>query len=126
MDNQIKSLNDLPPYLFYNAKDNGKEEYEKAYIPVIFKSITTIDPSSKAVDPYFEGMYAMSYKNGLIDPFKFLFKVSGSSYKEVAEKLAKSFSLEPVKSRFAPDKFWKNKPGAEKQIGFNMDEHFRG
>lgn len=109
MDSQIKSLNDIPPYLFYNKKDSNNENDETTYIPIIIKG----------EEPNFVGMYAMSYKNGIINPDKYLFKVEGDSYLEVAQKLADAFSKLPVSNRIKGI-FWKNKKGAPKQVGFDM------
>lgn len=109
MGNQVKSFNDVPPYLFYNKKDSNNENDEAAYVPIIFKSD----------EPNFVGMYAMSYKNGIINPDKFLFKVEGDTYEEVAHKLASAFGKLPVSNRIE-GVFWKNKKGAPKQVGFDM------
>ena len=93
MDSQIKSLNDIPPYLFYNKKDSNNENDETTYIPIIIKG----------EEPNFVG----------------IFKIEGDSYLEVAQKLADAFSKLPVSNRIEGIS-WKNKKGAPKQVGFDM------
>lgn len=106
---KIKSLNEIPSYLFYNKKDSNNENDEAVYVPIIIKG----------EEPNFLGMYAMSYKNGIINPDKFLFKVEGDTYEDVAQKLAGAFNKLPVSNRIE-GVFWKNKKGAPKQVGFDM------
>ncbi len=107
MDNQIKSLNDIPSYLLYG---------NKMFVPIVIKNMDGEDPN-------FNGMYAMLQKNGLIDPSKFLFKVSGETYEEVATKLVDAFDKLPVRNRIENEHVWMNKKGAPKQIGFDMCEN---
>ena len=104
MDNQIKSLNDIPSYLLYG---------NKMYVPIIIKT----DGDG---EPLFKGMYAMAYKNGIIDPNKYLFKVGGDTYEEVATKLIDAFGKLPVRNRIENGHVWMNKKGAPKQLGFDM------
>ena len=107
MDNQIRSLNDIPSYLLYG---------NRIFVPIIKKNIDGEDPN-------FNGMYAMSQKDGLIDPSKFLFEVSGETYEEVATKLIDAFDKQPVKNRIENGHIWMNKKGAPRQIGFDMCEN---
>ena len=107
MDNQIKSLNDIPSYLLYG---------NKMFVPIVIKNMDGEDPN-------FNGMYAMLQKNGLIDPSKFLFKVSGETYEEVATKLVDAFDKLPVRNRIENGHVWMNKKGAPRQIGFDMCEN---
>ncbi len=116
MDNRIESLNDIPSYLLYNKKNGISEKNDRIYVPIIIKN-------ADGEDPAFNGMYAMSQKNDLIDPSKFLFKVSGETYEEVATKLTEAFDKLPVRNRIEKGKIWLNMKGAPKQTGFDMCEH---
>ena len=113
MDNRIESLNDIPSYLLYNKKNGISEKNDRIYVPIIIKN-------QDGEDPNFSGMYAMSYKNGVIDPNKYLFKVSGENYEKVASKLVEAFGKLPVRNRIEKGKIWLNMKGAPKQTGFDM------
>lgn len=113
--NKIESLNDIPSYLFYNKNNGISEKNDRMYVPIIIKN-------QDGEDPNFTGMYAMSQKDGLIDPSKFLFKVSGETYEEVASKLVDAFDKLPVRNRIE-NGVWKNKKGAPQQVGFDMCEN---
>lgn len=106
-------LNDIPHYLLYNKKDGNDEKLDRFYVPIIIKT-------NGDGEPLFKGMYAMLQKNGLIDPSKFLFKVSGETYEEVATKLVEAFGKLPVRNRIENGHVWMNKKGAPKQLGFDM------
>ncbi len=116
MNKKYSSLNDIPPYLFYNKNNGISEKNDKMYVPIIIKN-------ADGEDPLFNGMYAMLRKDNLIDPNKFLFKVSGETYEEVATKLSEAFDKLPVRNRIEKGKIWLNMKGAPKQTGFDMCEH---
>ena len=116
MDKKYSSLNDIPPYLFYNKNNGISEKNDKMYVPIIIKN-------ADGEDPLFNGMYAMLRKDNLIDPNKFLFKVSGETYEEVATKLTEAFDKLPVRNRIEKGKTWLNMKGAPKQTGFDMCEN---
>lgn len=114
MDNQIKSFNDLPFCLSYQI---GEEEYH--YQPIIYKDT-----------PHeFVAMYALMKDDVDDDEHRirfedFLFCVSGTSFEEAGNRLARAFIKEPVKSRI-DGKRWILKPHQGKEKGFDMDEHVR-
>lgn len=115
MSKKYSSLNDVPPYLIYNKNNGISEKNDKLYIPIIIKN-------TDGELPVFNGMYAMLQKNGLIDPSKYLFKVSGQTYEVVATKLTEAFDKQPTRNRIEKEKIWLNKKGAPKQTGFDMCE----
>jgi len=115
MENHYESLNDIPSYLFYNKNNGISEKNDRMYVPIIIKT-------DGDEEPLFKGMYAMAYKNGIIDPNKYLFKVGGDTYEEVATKLVEAFGKLPVRNRIE-NGVWKNKKGAPKQVGFDMCEN---
>lgn len=109
-------LNDIPHYLLYNKNNGISEKNDRMYVPIIIKT-------NGDGEPLFKGMYAMAYKNGIIDPNKYLFKVGGNTYREVATKLVDAFDKLPVRNRIEKGHVWMNKKGAPKQVGFDMCEN---
>ena len=115
MTEKQTSFNDLPFCLSYQI---GEEEYH--YQPIIYQDT-----------PHeFVAMYALMKDDIGDDEHRilfedYLFSVSGPSFEEAGNRLARAFSKEPVKSRI-DGKRWILKLHQGKEKGFDMDEHVRG
>ena len=114
MENQI-SFNDLPFCLSYQI---GEEEYH--YQPIIYQNTSH----------EFVAMYAQMKDDIGDDEHRilfedYLFSVSGASFEEAGNRLARAFSKEPVKSRI-DGKRWILKPHQGKEKGFERPVEGKG